>query len=246
MCPGAGQKGLFQNMNLGKGMIFILGIAGMVVPARASLSFNIGSSAGGSLNNAISSWDTASDLNYLSSDIDFTGSLSGSPETYTDPTTGILFEDFSLSGSTNGTQQSIVLSGTTLESTQDGIIELTDLGGVYYFAAEFQVQFTSSNLFCIGVNVSSFNQSGNCDETFAAESASDTVFVGVSSTTPITNIWIGPGASFTETLEMQNFDVPVSASDASAPDAPTLLLLGTGLLLLGAFRFRRRRAATLS
>lgn len=223
-------------------MIFIMGLTGMVIPGRASLTFNIGDTANGSTATQISNWDTASGLNYALDDTTFTGSLSGSsPFTYTDPLSTALFEGFNLTGGdVNGAANNLAISGTALQET-GGIIEITNLpANTFAFAADFTLaQAASLNGYCIEINHSSFNQNSNCDDEFAMTNSTDVVFVGVVSTTAITNIWIGPSNNTAENLQINDFDVPGDVT----PESRTLFLLGAGLILIGAIHRRRMRAS---
>ena len=222
-------------------LVFILGLVAAIAPARASLSWNIGNNSNSTLNNAISSWDTASGFDYLLEDTTFTGTLGGTPSTYTDALSDALFGGFKLSGGANGATDNLAISGTALQqTTSGGIIEISDFPtSVYAFGAEFALtSYLPGSGFCFEVNQSSYNQSSNCDNTFAILSSGDVAFVGVVSSVPITSIWVGPSANQTETIQINNFDIP--GQDDSAPEGSTMVLLGSGLILLGAIRFRKR------
>ncbi|HLH38124.1 MAG TPA: hypothetical protein VKX39_03170 [Bryobacteraceae bacterium] len=232
-------------MTFNRFTLFILGFAAATVPTQASLSFNNGDQSGGTLNGAIANWNTASGLNYTSSEIFFTGAVSGTPATYTDPSTSLFFEGFNPSGTqgnvVNGTQNSLSISGTSLKQpTTAGIIEITGFGsGVQAFAFEYQPTFSGSNGFCIGVNRASFNEGSFCDDSTGVQSSGDVGFVGITSTTPITSVWIGPSFDQSQTFQINNFDGPGGA----VGERSTLLLLGFGLILLGFLgRFRRAEA----
>jgi hypothetical protein len=209
-----------------------LGLAAAAVPSQASLSFNNGDQSAGTLNGAIANWNSASGLNYLASDITFTGSLGGTPATYKDASTNLVFEGFNPSGSqgnvVNGTQNSLSISGTSLkQSASAGIIEITGFGAsVQAFAFEYQPAFTGSDGFCIGVNHASFDESSFCDDSTGVQSSGDIGFVGITSTTPITSVWIGPSFDQLQTFQINNFDSPVG-------ERSTLLLFGSGLILIG-------------
>lgn len=227
-------------MTLRKRVIFILGFVLTIVPGQASLTFYTGDSGGGTLTTAVSNWNTATGLTYLSGDLNFSGSLSGSPATYLDATTDLLFAGYTGTGSggstVNSTQNSLTLVSTTLkQANTPPIIEITGFApGTTSFAFEYQTNL-SNGTFCIGVNVTSFNESGNCDGQFGVALSTSTGFVGVTSSVPITSVWLGPTYDQTETLSIVNFDAP-----SAAPEASTMLLLGGGLVLVGLLRYRRR------
>lgn len=228
-------------------MVLTVGLAAAIVPAQASLSFNTGDSGSGSLTTAISNWNTATGLAYASDDFTFTGSTSGTPATYTDATTGVVFTGYAGSGSggsvVTGSQTSLtVSSGTLVDSSAPAIIKITGFAAnTSDFAFEFKTAFAGTGLFCIGVNESSFSESGACDETFSM-SAGSTGFVGIVDTSAaISTLWIGPLNGQAQTIALQNFYAP--SADSATPETSTLLMLGAGLILLGMFRAKRPAAA---
>jgi hypothetical protein len=218
-----------------------LGLAGLVIPARASLSFYTGTEPATS---AISSFDTSAAGLSLSALSTFaSGNLSGTPDIYIDPATGAEFFGFAFTSGSNGAADSLGVWSTVLDQNNSGgIIEITLPANTFAFAADIG---TISGLggYCVGVNEPGFNTGSECDESFSA-GGSNTAFIGLVDTVPITNIWIGPlttGAYSSETTKILDFEIGTEGS--TTPDAPTLVTMGGGLMLLGALRWRRRRGA---
>ena len=179
----------------------------------------------------MNAWNTASGFSYLLQDTTFTGSLNGTPSTYTDAASQALFAGFSSFSGTNylngdsGAADNLGLSGAVLQQLSlGGIIEITFQTPVTAFAANFAVDLvnTSNSGYCVGVNQT--GTSNNCQTTFSMANGSDVVFVGISGAS-ISNVWIGPSASFFagngsssgEELQINNFDIPGSATPGRGP-----------------------------
>jgi hypothetical protein len=220
--------------------ISMLGMAGLVVPAHASLTFFNGTLPATS---QISSYNALADpliyqmqgmFTFLSADV------SGSPAVYNDPNTGAEFFGFKLSGSNSGAATSLAVSSAALVQAtagQGGIIEVTNLPAeTFAFAADITTT-TASGGFCIEVNHSSYNTSSNCDDVFAVSSPSNTQFIGVVSTVPITSIWFGPDSPSSVATEVVKFEI------GDVPEVSTFALIGSGLIFLGALRRRKKPGA---
>jgi len=235
--------------------ISVLGLAGLVVPARATLSFYMGSSAGGTAAAAMANFSAAESGLTIDPLTDFTGTglVSGF---YTDSNTGAEFFGFALTGSdTSGAQDSLSVSSTQLEQLNNGgIIQATSLPtGTLAFALDIGIVtgFGGTGNYCIEENVSSYDESGNCNQTFTVSSSSDVEFVGFVSSDPaqpITSVWIGPSGGLwgSETTRVVDFELGTGGDSAQAPEASTLATIGGGLILLGVLRRWRMPGAARS
>ena len=214
-------------------MIFILGLAGIVAPARASLSFNIGSSGQTTFNSSTAGL-TATEIDLLT--------LATTADGFEDSGTGVLFQG--QNGDTTGLE---VLSSCTSTCSEggledDGNLTLSIIIPSNYIAVSFNVLTSSGEPLgseSLTVSATGFNSQGMTTE------ENDPQFVGAVTTGGISNLQIiaEPGLYAIDDVTVYSQS---SEGGGDAPDAPTLLLLGTGLILLGAFRLRRRRSATLS
>ena len=213
----------------------MLGLAGMIVPARASMSFYNGTSTNSQFNSdALGAAISLNALEFFSA-----AGFTGSPMVFTD-SNGIEFLGFSLSGSgasaTNGAQNDVTSSGTALQQTSaGGMVEITNLpANTFAFGFNIVAPVGSILGFCMGVNHASFNASGFCDDTFGLTSNSDVEFIGVISTVPVTSLWIGPGAgNFFDSEKFNLNSFQFGTEGAAAPEPGPLALLGGGLVAIG-------------
>ena len=145
----------------------------------------------------------------------------------------------------SGTQVGVTVSGNNLtqsaaggDTGEDTALEIQLPSEVYAFAANISVLSTSGSP-CIEFNVTAatFNNS-NCDVQMSISSSSDTEFVGVVSSAPLTDVFIGYTGAVDGSLEVKSFEV-----GEPAPEVATLLMIGTGLTCLGVARRRRLRKA---
>ncbi len=148
-----------------------------------------------------------------------------------DSTTGLDF--FGYNGSTQDgvTVTSGVLgqttsgSNTTLQSQLPGSL-------VYAFAGT--ISATSASSPCI--ETAGIVSSGNCNNTLVITGSSDTEFFGVVSSSPLSSVYIGtfngnPGSLKIDTVEL-------GEEPAATPEAATLLMIGSGLVVM---RFLKHR-----
>lgn len=213
-------------MSVTRFVFTVLGLVAIVVPARASLTFQ----------SSQTSFTTDADSAGLtvSSEFTFTGGTFSSFDGVSDAeytVQGVEFVLFNSSGSTAenwGSQ-----SGGTLDVPNglNDAIEVIFPSNVYGFGFNFT---TSSGLETVCVDpTTAFS---NCDSGGTAAPG----FIGTLSTTPslaqITNLWIHPLAS--GSTDLSNFEL-ATQSEASTPEATTTLLLGSGLILLALVRRRR-------
>lgn len=219
-------------------MIFTLGLAGMVVPGRASLSYY---TASGSFDAATSSLSAPYGVEVFDPGA---GGFSG--VTYTDATSGIEFTGLAASDGSQTDDLTVSPGTSAIVQQSGGYIEITNLP-VNTLAIEINIDVPSSyGFFCAQANVSSFNCSGSNGTGTVYVSGPGTVeFMGAvssgASPVAITNLWLGP-ASGNGAPQIDSFEIFTEAT-ADAPERPTLLLLGGGLILLG---LMRRRAGALS
>jgi len=209
-------------------LMAILALAAVSGPVLGSIVIYTGSSAQVNFQNATTGLFFPDPLaSFTSSDL-----TDGNKE-YADPNTLVDFFGFN-----GASADQLSVTATELEQTVGGgLIEISLPSNVEAFAAQITVP-SSAGTFCIDP-ASTFNTGSNCDATVTVTSSSDTEFIGVVSTTPISTIWLGPlGGS--PTLAMKDFEV--GETGTAAPDVPPFLLIGTGLIgLRFVGRFRRRR-----
>jgi len=171
--------------------------------------------------------------------ISFTGSLVGGGAEYDDATTQAKFFAFRSDATT---PDLFTLSGSALHTTigLGDLVKITLPNNTYAFAANITVGSSFGN-FCVEP-FSTFNTSTNCGNSVVVPSSSDVKFFGVVSNAPFQTFWIGPSTS-SPALVIDNFEVGVQAAQADAPEAATLLLIGSGLIGLRLLRRRQTRMA---
>jgi hypothetical protein len=220
--------------------IFILGFTAIVIPAKASLSFETSQSA-------FTNQATTIDGLVVSSLFTFTGTLtefgSVANDEYIDGTTGVEFIAFKGNGSGTGiTNEPFTLSGSNLNTrlSQGDAIEVILPAATYGLAINFtsSVQVT----YCMDLSSATFS---TCDgSAFILAGASG--FLGTLSDNPtlatLTTIWLHPASSGSPAVDLQSFQI---ATEASVPDAATMLTLGSGLILI-ALQLRRRKSRSLT
>lgn len=205
--------------------IFALGLAAVVFPARASLTYQSSAST-------FDSQATVTDELTLSSTISFTGSLSDSNSEYIDAADGIDF--IALNGNASGSG-SFTLSDGELQAGLGDKIE---------------IEFTSSSIVGIGFAVSSTTNSVvvSClDTNHSSCSGSSnipnggTAFVGALNDNPLPatglpTLFIYPQSQSDE-ITLDSF---VLAEPESTPEVRTMLMLGAGLMMIGLLHRKRR------
>jgi hypothetical protein len=212
-------------------MISMLGWAGMLIPAHATISYYNGITGNTQFNTSV----TLAGLTQSASET-FGGALgsftAGNTE-YDDTATGIKFFDFRSDGITPDT---FLLSGTTLEQHIGGdLLEIILPVNVFAFGANLAFVGASFANVCIEAGVTSFD--GNCSAPNQNPLwFSGTEFVGVTSDTAFNTMWIGPMSGF-PLLEIANFSDDIGAS---TPEGQSLILVGTGLVGVGLLKRRMR------
>jgi len=213
----------------------MLGLAAMVIPARATLSYYNGTSGNTQYNSAVVTAGLTPSL--LETFGLGTGSFTAGNTEYDDNATGIKFFGFLSDGVT---ADDFLLFGTELEQHHGGdLLKIVLPANVFAFGAD--LGFTSASFGDICFSVGTFNP--GCSGNQNAIWTSGNEFIGVTSDTAFTVVWVGP-IVFNPILLLADFE---DATGAAAPETKTVLTLGTGLVLLGLIkRGIRRRAAALS
>jgi hypothetical protein len=222
--------------------IFISGLAALVTPAKASLTFQ----------NSQTNWtnQVTTDTLTASSVITFTSAdLLNDGHTclnsqlcndeYLDSTDGVEL----LALNSGGTGHDLfTLSGGTLKINNGDAIEVIFLTDIAGFAFDFTTTKSSGDTACIDLSLpGSGCASGG---TFVANGGS--AFLGTINDNPtpaidLPTIFIH-SLSGSANTNLQDYETAFTATvDSSAPDAGTMLTLGTGLILIA---LKRRRRAT--
>jgi len=139
------------------------------------------------------------------------------------------------------TPYSVTVAGGVLEQSVGGpgtSIEIELPSDVY--AVELMVSVTSGSANpCVELvtSPSSFNNT-NCNNQLNISSSSDVEFIGVVSTSPITDVFIGTTTGAGQPLAISNIEL---GTESPTPEAGTLLLIGTGLVGMRFMNRRQRR-----
>ncbi len=213
-------------------LIFISGLLCAVGSARANITYYSSSSSFAS--------DASTDSLTASSPITFTGSLSqfGSVnnDEYVDLTTGTEFIAFNSTGTAN--EAFSALSGGDLDTPANSgdTIEVVLPTGSYGFGVNFSTSFPSGETLCIDYSPGTFS---SCASNGVFVSSTGSSFAGVINTAGLTTLWLN-ALSGNPGTNLQSFEIATEGSSSSAPEAGTLLTLGSGLVALGAARKRIR------
>jgi hypothetical protein len=221
-------------MVLRKCGIFMLGLASIAIPARAtisyqstqgSFSFQAGTTDGLTVSPTLITFTGTG----LTESTVGTGNVAG--DEYLDSATGVEFLAFTSNGMTPVAFASV--TGGALETTPGAgdAIEVLLPSGTDGFAFNFTA--SSFDNLCIDFSVSTFSTCANGGAT--APSFSGLLNDGPPSTLP--TLWIHPG-SFSPGTDLQNFEV---ATESPVPESSTMFMIGGGLVAMKALGAIRRR-----
>ena len=210
---------------------FILGLAAIVVPAHASLTYYCSSGCSGTTSQ-FTTQATVTDGLALTSLINFTGGLSQfgtvANDEYIDLTTGVEFIAFNSTGTANEPFASV--TGGILYNVAGDSLEVILPADTVGIAANFTTTNSGGLNLCVDPTQATLS---NCDSngTFIANGGSG--FAGAlndnPSPAPLASIWLSPTSGGAD-IDLKNFEIASQASEGEAPDAATGLTLGAGLL----------------
>lgn len=204
-------------------------LAALAAPTYASIAYSSCSSGCGTSSGTYNTWQSAvgsAGLTFSPSPITFVGgSLTGG--VYTDPSGTIIT---SYNGANIDTATSI--SGTSLVQSVGGLgTGLEILLPAFTYGVAFNITTAPGSSFTnLGVGLGDHNVNSQGYSIFVT-SAGNVQFFGIVSTTPISELFIGPPANGGR-LQLNDFEI------AQTPEVSSVILMGSGLLLLG---FMRRR-----
>jgi hypothetical protein len=215
--------------------ILILALAGLAVPASATITYTSCSTGCSSSTGTYAAWQTASGsagLTFSMTPATFApGNLTSG--VYTDPTGTVLT---GYNGASIDTLMSV--SGSSLLQSVSGL------------GSGIQIQLPA-NTYALAFDVTTISGSGFT--TFAEElgdhnvfstnyntnvpSGGSVQFFGIISSTPITELFVGPFSSGGR-LQINDFELGEFSPGASTPELPSVALIGGGLVLFGLLRRR--------
>jgi hypothetical protein len=214
-------------------LIFISGLLCVVGPAQATISYYSSSSSFAS--------DASTDSLTTSSTITFTGSLSqfGSVanDEYVDLTTGTEFIAFNSTGTAN--EAFSIPSGGDLDTpaSSGDAIEVVLPTGTYGFGINFSTSYPTGETLCMDSSPGTFS---SCASGGVFVTSTGSSFTGVIDDAGVTTLWLHP-LSGNPGTNLTGFEIATQGSSSSeAPEAGTLLTLGSGLVGLGLVRKRIR------
>jgi len=213
--------------------ILVLALAALGIPAAAAIQYSYCTSGCASTGGDYSAWQTASGsagLTFSMSPLTFApGGLSGG--VFSD-TTGTVFTGYSNATTTN----SLTLSGTALAQTASGTNSGIDVAlPANTYAVAFMLAtvsgFGSQQVVLNGRDVFSTNYS------ITVPNGTSPQFFGILSDTPITSIFIGNLGNLDGKVQINSFAL---GQAEPTPEGSSLLLIGSGLVLIAVVRRRRR------
>ena len=215
--------------------LFALALVGLAVPASATITFTYCSSGCSSTGGSFSSWQSAtgsSGLVFSGAPITFSaGGLSSG--VYTDGT-GTGFTGYSNATNTDN----LTLSGTALAQTINGPnsgIQINLPTNTYAFAMIITTVSGFGSPF-VELNDRILN---NSNYSMVVPSGGTPEFFGFLSDTAISSLFIGNmGAG--GNVQINSFELGSAGGGSSAPETSSVVLLGSGLMVLGFLRRRRR------
>ena len=155
-----------------------------------------------------------------------------------DSVSGTEFLDFDSNGSTPSNEgfNSPIVTGLTAFTPGD-VIEVTLPANVYAFEANVQVSSTGGGGICVEAG-SSYNSSG-CGANVFLPTANTQGFIGITSASALTTIWLGSPTNIRLTLDNFEIGEQSQAPPPATPEIATMFMIGTGLISLGVMRRRR-------
>lgn len=217
-------------------LISIMTLAGLAAPARADTAYCNSGCSNSNSGMTYTAFDTVAATfgNAMSSPITFVGSLDGN-SAYTDATTTAF-----LAGYNNNVQNSLQIISAHLAQTVNGSntgIQITLPANTYAFAMMVStvsgfgspyVELGDRNL-----NAANYN--------LVVPSDGTPQFFGIISSTPLSTLFLGNIGGLDGKVEIQSFEV---GGPAQTPEVSTLLLIGSGLVLMRFLGRRQRRPRT--
>lgn len=200
-------------------LISMLGLAGLMEPARATMSFYLGAGASGNYDSAVLLAGLSPNGPYSFSGVNLETNVATNDE-YADPVSGVNFFAFANSGGNPGAASSFTVSSAHLIASNQAFIEIALPANVFAFGFNITVP-SGFGIFCGSVG------SPNCDNQFVVTSSSDTEFFGVVSSTAISTVWISANSGIPDLVNFED------ATGTTTPEVRTALLLGAGLVVLG-------------
>jgi len=214
--------------------VLVLTLAALTAPAYATISYTACTSRCVDTNGTYAIWQTApgsAGLTFSMSPSTFAaGNLASG--VYTDGS-GTVFTGYN--GASIDTLMSV--SGSSLLEGGNGTgtgIEILLPANTYAFAMNFTMFGSSFSTYYEAVgnhNVNGTNFSSN------VAGAGSTQFFAITSTTPLTQLFIGPNSSAGH-LQFNDFEI---GQVAPTPEISTVALIGSGLVLVGLLRRSRLR-----
>ena len=200
----------------------------LAAPVYASITYTSCSSGCDSTTGTYNTWQLApgsAGLTFSPSPITFVpGNLTSS--VYTDPS-GTMFTSF-IGPSTIDTAMSV--SGTSLRQSLGGTgtgVEILLPANTY--AVAFDI--TASGYSSLWVALGNHNV-GATNYNVIVTASGNIQFFGITSPTPITELFIGPISGFNAPIQLNDFEI------AQTPELSSVILMGSGLLLLALLRRR--------
>ena len=218
-----------------KMLIPILGLAGMVVPVRASMTYYNGTSGNTQYNSAVTlAGLTPSALESFGAGY---GSLTAGNSEYSDTATGVNFFSFQSNGTTASTFSTTLPPLRTTNTTD--LFEIVLPANVYAFSVN--LVFTSAALADACFEASA-TFSSTCSGNQEAVWGTGSEFFGVVGDTPFSAVWIGKSINSSQNpfIEVSTF---ADATGAATPEVRSMLMMGTGLVSLGLLMRRMRKGA---
>jgi hypothetical protein len=190
---------------------------------------------------------TVTDGLTVSSLITFTGALTelaGSGvanDEYIDLTTGVEFLAFSSNGLTHEAFASV--SGGILNTAagQGDSIEVMFPSGVDYgFAFNFTTASSTGDNLCVDTSTATFSTCASGGTSIAQNGSG---FIGALNDSPtpapLVAVWLHPQSGSPGT-DLQSFDVATQSQTSDTPEARTMVLIGSGLIVINLLRRRQK------
>jgi hypothetical protein len=210
-----------------------LALAGLAVPASATITYTSCPNGCGSMTGTYATWQTASGsagLTFSMSPATFVASGNLVSGVYTDPT-GTVFTDYN--GASIDTTMTV--AGSSLLQGIGGTgtgIEIRLPANTYAFAMNFTTPsgsgFTNLAVELSDHNINSANYGG------AISSGGAVQFFAIISSTPLTELFVGSTGGGSH-FQINDFELGESSP---TPELPSVALIGSGLVLFGLLRRR--------